>query len=97
VYYRVRDPRIFSAFDLLRELLLDQIRSQIELASAAGDGRGEMTSIGFSNPPYDGSNVKRNEFRLMDTDTECGHEVRLFLINSIVDQEQPHLSVPSSS
>jgi hypothetical protein len=40
-----------------------------------------MTSIGFSNPPYDGSNVKRNEFRLMDTDTECGHEVRLFLIN----------------
>jgi hypothetical protein len=38
-----------------------------------------MTSIGFSNPPYDGSNVKRNEFRLMDTDTECGHEVRLLV------------------
>jgi len=41
VYYRVRDPRIFGAFDLMRELLLDQIRSQGELASAVGDGETE--------------------------------------------------------
>ena len=41
VYYRVRDPRILGAFDLMRELLLDQIRSQSELANVAGSGADE--------------------------------------------------------
>jgi DNA-binding transcriptional ArsR family regulator len=34
VYYSVPDPRIFDAFDLMRALLLDQIRSQGQLANA---------------------------------------------------------------
>lgn len=34
VYYRVADPRILAAFDLMRELLLDQIRTQGALANA---------------------------------------------------------------
>ncbi len=35
VYYRVADQRILAAFDLMRELLLDQIRAQGALADAA--------------------------------------------------------------
>lgn len=35
VYYRVADPRILAAFDLMRELLLDQIRREGALADAA--------------------------------------------------------------
>ncbi len=35
VYYRMADPRILAAFDLMRELLLDQIRAQGALADAA--------------------------------------------------------------
>ncbi len=34
VHYRVADPRILVAFDLMRELLLDQIRAQGALAAA---------------------------------------------------------------
>jgi DNA-binding transcriptional ArsR family regulator len=40
VHYGVTDPRIFDAFDLMRTLLLDQIRSQGQLADlAAAEGR----------------------------------------------------------
>ena len=35
VYYRVADPRILAAFDLMRELLLDQIRREGALANVA--------------------------------------------------------------
>lgn len=35
VYYRLADPRILTAFDLMRELLLDQIRAHGALADAA--------------------------------------------------------------
>ncbi len=34
VYYRVADPRILTAFDLMREVLLDQIRREGALANA---------------------------------------------------------------
>ena len=32
VYYGVADPRIFAAFDMMRQLLLDRIRAEGELA-----------------------------------------------------------------
>lgn len=35
VYYRVAGPRILTAFDLMRELLLDQIRREGALVEAA--------------------------------------------------------------
>ncbi len=43
VYYRVADPRIFAAFDLMRELLLDQIRAQGALANADSTPREGFT------------------------------------------------------
>jgi ArsR family transcriptional regulator len=40
VYYRVADPRILVAFDLMRELLLDQIRAQGALANVPSSAQG---------------------------------------------------------
>jgi ArsR family transcriptional regulator len=39
VYYRVADPRILVAFDLMRELLLDQIRAQAALVNVDSASR----------------------------------------------------------